>query len=1128
MRRRQPFGALARWLPRRPPRAGPAWGWPIGRPRLRGGPPRWSLQTKVSLLLALTVACAVLALGLVMYREGEAALRGEALRQAQATAALAARVAQYHFVSVRDRLTDLAQRPTLLQAAAEDDVAAVAELLRRYGPRQGAVVDTVHWIDRRGVLRVSTSPAAPVGQSYAARLWFFAARTRLEASIGMPLLDELSGQAIVPVSVPLRDAEGEFLGLLVGPLDLAALADSLALAAVRPSQRVLLLDERTDLIATSTQPADLLQPVTALGLTGDWRRLPPAGVVAVGLPPSDRWLVAQARTPGLPWAVLVTEPHGEALAVVEALVQRGGQLLVLAVLLAALGGWLLGYGLVRPLVELRQAARRVAAGDLGYTVPVRGHDELGQVARSFNAMSAALAQAYARSVAAERAAQAAAQREALLNRINARVRASLDVDTVLRTTVAELGEALGAARCCLHLVQHGELRACAYEWMRLGVPSARQQDIRAVPLSRLAGHRRCSIALADLERAPELADPALGPQPDWQAMGVRAILVTPLLVNDRLLGSIAVHETAGPRAWTADEIALVEGVAGAAAVALTNARLYAEAKRRAERLAAIARINRAISARLDLARLVEVVGDALGQLVPFDRLALVRFEPDGQYYRVLGAIWRVPPVWQPARLNPVVGTPLEIVYRERRPVIRDDFADPPPDLPLSARERQMLAGGLRSQVLVPIFAPSEPSETTPAVLGALALVSRVPRQYGPEEVALLEPIADQLAVAIHNADLYAQVVASQRRLATIIAGIAEGVLVLDEAGRVALWNAAAERLLGLPAARALGQPWQAVLRGTDAAGRPLADPTSALAEAIAAGRAATVEVRVEPLPEQVCWLSVSLAPVEVDQGRHLALTCRDVSAYKAVEQLKSDFVATVSHELRTPLASIKGYAATLRQRRSRLPASVQEEYLTIINEEADRLNTLVNELLDVARLERGVAAIACQPVALAPLVARAVELVRVRTDQHTFAVDVPAELQVLAAPDRLEQVLTNLLDNARKYSPRGGTIRVAAAAEPPDAVTLLVADEGVGIPPERQAELFRPFVRVENVLTRQTEGAGLGLYISRQLVERMGGRIALRSAPGAGTTVLVTLRAAPAAPMAPLSASPPAPEVRLP
>ncbi|HLI29161.1 MAG TPA: ATP-binding protein [Chloroflexota bacterium] len=1100
----------------------------MGRVRLRPVSPRWSLQTKVSLLLALTVALTLLAFGVVMGRAVETALRGEALRQTEATAALAARIAQYHFAGARDRLMALAGQPAILQAAAADDAATMAELLQRYAPQRGTMLEAVHWVDARGVLRASTSPSAPLGRSYAAQLWFFAARSTLESYVGIPLAPEHTGHPVVPISMALRDADGAFFGLLIGPLDLATLGDSLALAAVRPSQRVLLVDERTETIASSTHPDDLLQPAARLGLEADWRRLPPATVLAVGTPPTRLLLVGQARAAGLPWAVLVVESHDAALAVLEALLRRGAQLLLVAVPLAALAGWLLGHSVVRPLVELRRAARRLAAGDLGCTVPVRGHDELGQVASSFNAMSAALARAYARSVTAERAAQAAAQREALLNRINARVRASLDVAAVLRTTVEELGEALGAARCCLHLVQDGELRACAYEWTRPGVPPARQQDLRAMPLSRLAGREHRTIAIPDLARAPELADPALGPQPDWEALEVRAILVTPLLVNDRLLGSIAVHETAGPRAWTADDIALVEGVAGEAAVALTNARLYAEAERRAERLAAVTRINRAISARLDLARLVEVVGEALGQLVPFDRLSLVRFEPDGQHYRVLGAIWRVPSVWEPAPLNPVTGTPIELVYREQRPVIRDDFADPAITPPLSRRERQMLAGGLRSQVLVPIFAPADEPHTAPVVLGALALVSRVPRQYGPEEVALLEPVADQLAVAIHNADLYAQVVAGQQRLATIIAGVAEGVLVLDTAGQVALWNAAAERLLGLPAAQALGRPWSAVLRGTDAAGRPLADPASALAQAIAAGRAATVEVRVEPLPGQVCWLSVSLAPVEVDQGHHLALTCRDVSAYKAVEQLKSAFVATVSHELRTPLASIKGYAATLRQRRAQLPATVQEEYLTIINEEADRLNALVNELLDVARLERGVAAIACQPVALAPLVARAVELMRVRTDRHAFVAEVPAGLYVLAAPDRLEQVLTNLLDNARKYSPRGGTIRVTAAAEPPDAVTLVVADEGIGIPPERQAELFRPFARVENVLTRQTEGAGLGLYISRQLVERMGGRIALRSAPGAGTTVLVTLRAA--APLAAKLLPPvgPAPEVRLP
>ncbi|MBX5492019.1 MAG: GAF domain-containing protein [Chloroflexi bacterium] len=1118
-RRRLWVSPIAWWrVPRRG--GGRRSGWPVGRARLRAAWPSWGLQTKVSALLALTVAVAILVVGLVMGREGDAALRAEAQRQAQATAALAARIAQYHFASARDRLSDLAQKPTLLEAVATNDAETVAALLHRYGPRQDPMIGSVHWVDAAGVLRASTSPTAPLGQNVAGQLWFFAARSVLEARIGTPLANGPADRAIVPVSVALRDPDGTFLGLLVGPLDLAALTDSLALAAVRPSQRVLLVDTRTDIIGGSTRPDDLLQPVATLGLTTDWRQLPPATVVAVGTPPTEQLLIGQAPVAGLPWVVLVVEPYDAALGVLQVLLQRGGELLLVVVLVAALAGWLLGRSLVQPLVELRTAARRVAAGELGYMVPVHSRDELGQVASSFNTMSAALARAYARS-------RAAAQREALLNRINARVRASLDVDAVLRTTVEELGAALGAGRCCLHLVRGEELQAYAYEWTRPGVASLRDVQPCLLPLSRLAGRERRPIVIPDLDAAPGLVDPALGPHPDWRAIGIRALLVTPLFMNDELLGTICVHETTGPRAWTADDIALVEGVAGEAAMALTNARLYAEAERRAERLAAVTRINRAISARLDLVRLIEVVGEALGQLVPFDRLSLVRFEPDGQHYRVLGAIWRVPPVWEPAPLNPMAGTPIEIVYRERRALIRHDFANPPPDLPLSVRERQMLAGGLRSQVIVPILAPPEAPEASPAVLGAVALVGREPRQYGPEDVALLEPIADQLAVALQNADLYSEVVASQRRLATIIAGIAEGVLVLDETGRVALWNAAAERLLGLPAAEALGQPWQAALRGADAAGRPLADAASALAQAIATGRAATLEVRAEPAPGQACWLSVSLAPVCVDQGQHLALTCRDVSAYKAVEQLKSDFVATVSHELRTPLASIKGYAATLRQRHDQLPAATQEEYLTIINEEADRLNALVGELLDVARLERGTASIACQPVALAPLVARAVELARVRTDRHTFVVDVPAELRVLAAPDRLEQVLTNLLDNARKYSPQGGAIRVAAAPAPLDAVTVTVTDEGIGIPPERQAELFRPFARVENVLTRQTEGAGLGLYICRQLVERMGGHISLHSAPGAGTTVIVTLRAAVPLAGEPLPTVGPAAEVRL-
>jgi signal transduction histidine kinase len=129
------------------------------------------------------------------------------------------------------------------------------------------------------------------------------------------------------------------------------------------------------------------------------------------------------------------------------------------------------------------------------------------------------------------------------------------------------------------------------------------------------------------------------------------------------------------------------------------------------------------------------------------------------------------------------------------------------------------------------------------------------------------------------------------------------------------------------------------------------------------------------------------------------------------------------------------------------------------------------------------------------------------SDRPRLVVAVPPDLMVVAAPDRLEQVVANLVENAIKYSPRGGTIRVTAARRGAEAVTLAVSDEGIGIPEERQGELFRPFARVEHVLTQQAQGAGLGLYICKQLVERMGGTIALASAPGRGTTVTVTLSA---------------------
>jgi len=267
------------------------------------------------------------------------------------------------------------------------------------------------------------------------------------------------------------------------------------------------------------------------------------------------------------------------------------------------------------------------------------------------------------------------------------------------------------------------------------------------------------------------------------------------------------------------------------------------------------------------------------------------------------------------------------------------------------------------------------------------------------------------------------------------------------------------------------------------------------------------ELRMTTLQGEELWVSLSTSTVEVGEQRHRIFVFRDISAYKEVERLKSDFVSTVSHELRTPLASIKGYAATLLQRGARLPNNVRDEYLAIINHEADRLNGLVSDLLDVARLEQRQVRVEQRPTPLAPIARRVVDLARARTDRHRLELAVPPDLVAQAAPDRLEQVLTNLVENALKYSPRGGTVRVEGRRVD-GHVALAVVDEGIGIAPERQGELFRPFARLESTLTRETEGAGLGLYICKQLVERMGGTIALASAPGRGTTVTVILAAA--------------------
>jgi signal transduction histidine kinase len=221
--------------------------------------------------------------------------------------------------------------------------------------------------------------------------------------------------------------------------------------------------------------------------------------------------------------------------------------------------------------------------------------------------------------------------------------------------------------------------------------------------------------------------------------------------------------------------------------------------------------------------------------------------------------------------------------------------------------------------------------------------------------------------------------------------------------------------------------------------------------------------------------------------------------------MKTTFVSVISHELKTPVALIKGYANTLAREDAHWDNATLQEGLQVISEESDRLNGLINNLLDASRIQAGAFKLERGDVSLPKLAGRVVENFRVQSPDHRFILDFPPDYPITPGDEeRLRQVLDNLVSNAIKYSPAGGEIRVGGWSDGARA-TVYVADQGIGIPAEEQGNLFQRFYRVDSSLRRSTQGAGLGLYLCKSIVDAHGGRIWLRSEPGKGTTVFFTL-----------------------
>ncbi len=382
-------------------------------------------------------------------------------------------------------------------------------------------------------------------------------------------------------------------------------------------------------------------------------------------------------------------------------------------------------------------------------------------------------------------------------------------------------------------------------------------------------------------------------------------------------------------------------------------------------------------------------------------------------------------------------------------------------------------------------------------LGALTLLTRSDgRSYGADDLAAAQDLAGMAALAVDNARLTREV-EEAADAARVLTYVADGVTLIDRTGTIRLWNPAAEAITGLPADSVLGRPAAEAIGGW-----------KALAERIPIG-AATEQVQPETFPLETGlgerWISIS----GVDFFGGTVYAFRDLTDARRLEELKADFVATASHELRTPLAAVYGAAQTLRRHDFALDEAGRDRFVSLIVDESERLNRIVNEILLANQLDAGRLDLMEEPFDPGDLVERVVDAAREhRPPGIRLSIQVSDEVPAVAADrDRVRQVLVNLVENAIKYSPDGGLVEVGVE-ETEGTVCFHVKDEGLGIPADEQARIFEKFYRLDPEMTRGIGGTGLGLYICSELLERMDGRIWVESKAGAGSTFSFQLPAA--------------------
>lgn len=589
-----------------------------------------------------------------------------------------------------------------------------------------------------------------------------------------------------------------------------------------------------------------------------------------------------------------------------------------------------------------------------------------------------------------------------------------------------------------------------------------------------------------------------------------------------------------PNAYSTDDLQILGTLANQSIVAIQNSRLFAETQRLAQELeqrvvertaqlsreqqntVTLLRILTEVSSSLDLDRALNRTLSLLNDATGAEQGTIMLLNPDDNLLHYRAGYGYLSERSDP---NSSRGFTLKVgeglagwVVQNREAVLVDDLYNDPRWVRSSTGQEH------HSSIVAPLLVGED-------VIGVLMIFNREKSFFSPDILNLVKAIASQVAVAINNANLYELIRDQAERLGSmlrkeeaeasrsqnILEAVADGVLVTGNDNAITFANSSIERILDVRPDTMIGQSLESF--------GGLFGNTAELIETIrrwseepsAFGRGDSYAQQLELETGRIAL--IHLAPV-IFQNDFLGTVSifRDITHEVEVDRLKSEFVATVSHELRTPLTSIKGYADILLMGAAGAFNENQTHFLQIIKNNSERLNILVNDLLDISRIEAGRVTLIPQPIDLHGVAEDVLgEMLRRSQEEGkpmAISLDAPRDLpRVLGDPERVRQIIANLVDNAYNYTPENGTIKIRIRTTDNSEIQVDVEDNGVGIAIPDQNRVFERFHRGEHPLVLATPGTGLGLPIVRQLVEMHSGRIWMYSqgVPGKGSVFSFTL-----------------------